>query len=162
MVHDLVVMGAPPQGRVRSAFGSLSHYLVRHSPAPVLVVHAARRGRVITRHGGAGDPGATVGDPLAGRLTGVSVAKASSRTRLSEQVPRDRLASINLSQGNLLGIVKPETRASLSAADVGQATRERVAHRRVRVAGASVRVITRPRGGPAWTTRTGAGLCRTR
>ena len=43
-------MGAPPQGRVRSAFGSLSHYLVRHSPAPVLVVHAGPpRGRVITR-----------------------------------------------------------------------------------------------------------------
>ena len=48
--HDLVVMGAPSQGRVRSAFGSLSHYLVRHSPAPVLVVHAGPpRGRVITR-----------------------------------------------------------------------------------------------------------------
>jgi nucleotide-binding universal stress UspA family protein len=48
--HDLVVMGARPQGRVRAAFGSLSNYLVRHSPAPVLVVHAAPpRGRVTRR-----------------------------------------------------------------------------------------------------------------
>jgi nucleotide-binding universal stress UspA family protein len=48
--HDLVVIGARPQGRVRAAFGSLSHYLVRRSSAPVLVVHAAPpRGRVIER-----------------------------------------------------------------------------------------------------------------
>ena len=46
--HDLVVMGARPRGRLRSAFGTLSNYLVRRSPAPVLVVHAAPpRGRVI-------------------------------------------------------------------------------------------------------------------
>jgi nucleotide-binding universal stress UspA family protein len=48
--HDLVVMGARPRGRVRSAFGTLSNYLVRHCPAPVLVVQsAAPRGRVTTR-----------------------------------------------------------------------------------------------------------------
>jgi nucleotide-binding universal stress UspA family protein len=46
--HDLVVMGARPGGRLRSAFGTLGHYLVRRSPAPVLVVHAAPpRDRVI-------------------------------------------------------------------------------------------------------------------
>lgn len=48
--HDLIVMGARPRGRVRAAFGSLSNYLVRRSPAPVLVVHATpTRGRVSTR-----------------------------------------------------------------------------------------------------------------
>ena len=40
--HDLIVMGARPRGGV--AFGTLSNYLVRRSPAPVLVVHAAREG----------------------------------------------------------------------------------------------------------------------
>jgi nucleotide-binding universal stress UspA family protein len=46
--HDLVVIGARPHGRLRSAFGTLSNYLVRRSPAPVLVVHAAPpRGRVV-------------------------------------------------------------------------------------------------------------------
>ncbi len=38
--HDLVMLGARPCGRLRSFLGSLSHWLVRHSPAPVLVVHA--------------------------------------------------------------------------------------------------------------------------
>ena len=38
--HDLVMLGARPCGRLRSVLGSLSHWLVRHSPAPVLVVHA--------------------------------------------------------------------------------------------------------------------------
>ena len=46
--HDLIVMGAHPRGGV--AFGTLSNYLVRRSPAPVLVVQAApSRARVITR-----------------------------------------------------------------------------------------------------------------
>jgi nucleotide-binding universal stress UspA family protein len=48
--HDLVVMGARPRGRLLSLVGNLGHYLVRRSPAPVLVVHATPpRGRVITR-----------------------------------------------------------------------------------------------------------------
>lgn len=38
--HDLVMLGAPRCGRLRSLAGSLSHWLVRHSPVPVLVVHA--------------------------------------------------------------------------------------------------------------------------
>jgi nucleotide-binding universal stress UspA family protein len=41
--HDLVVMGARPRRIPRSALGSLSHYLVRRSPVPVLVVHADTR-----------------------------------------------------------------------------------------------------------------------
>ncbi|HYZ82415.1 MAG TPA: universal stress protein [Solirubrobacteraceae bacterium] len=40
--HDLVMLGERPRGRLRSIVGSLGHYLVRHSPAPVLVVHAER------------------------------------------------------------------------------------------------------------------------
>jgi nucleotide-binding universal stress UspA family protein len=38
--HDLVMLGEPPRGRLRSIVGSLGHFLVRHSPTPVLVVHA--------------------------------------------------------------------------------------------------------------------------
>jgi nucleotide-binding universal stress UspA family protein len=38
--HDLVMLGEPPCGRLRALMGSLGHYLVRHSPVPVLVAHA--------------------------------------------------------------------------------------------------------------------------
>jgi nucleotide-binding universal stress UspA family protein len=54
--HDLVVMGSRGRGAIRSALlGSVSHYVLHHSPVPVLIVHGEESRELKSPAAGAGE-----------------------------------------------------------------------------------------------------------
>jgi nucleotide-binding universal stress UspA family protein len=55
--YDLVVMGSRGRGSVRATLlGSVSHYVLHHSPVPVLIAHADRARPAVAPGGAAASP----------------------------------------------------------------------------------------------------------
>jgi hypothetical protein len=51
--HDLIAMGSRGRGAIRAALlGSVSHYVLHHTPIPVLIVHATERANNALSNGG--------------------------------------------------------------------------------------------------------------
>ena len=51
--HDLIAMGSRGRGAIRTALlGSVSRYVLNHSPIPVLIVHATERAHNALSNGG--------------------------------------------------------------------------------------------------------------
>jgi nucleotide-binding universal stress UspA family protein len=51
--HDLIAMGSRGRGAIRAALlGSVSHYVLNHSPVPVLIVQATERANNALSNGG--------------------------------------------------------------------------------------------------------------